>query len=102
MRIAASVRGSGCVGTDLVVAIGAHQQQMPRLRLGEQIFEEVQRRRIQPLQIVEEQHERVLRLREHAEKPPKHPMKMALRVLRRQIRHRRLFADDELRARGRG
>jgi len=47
-------------GFDLVVSIGPDQQQMPHLRVGDQVLEEVQRRWIQPLQIVEEQHERML------------------------------------------
>ena len=48
-------------GTDLVVPVGADQQQVPHLGVRDQVLEEVERRCIQPLQIVEEQRERVLR-----------------------------------------
>ena len=89
-------------GTDLVVPVGADQQQVPHLRVRDQMLEEVERRRIQPLQIVEEQRERVLRPCEHADEAPEHQLEAVLRVLRRQIRDRRLLADDELQARGRG
>ncbi len=59
-------------GADLVVPIGPDQQQVPHLRVRDQVLEEVERRRIQPLQIVEEQRERVLLPREDAEEPPEH------------------------------
>ena len=95
-------RISGCDGTDLVVAVGADQQQVPHIRLGDQMLEQVERRRVEPLQIVEEQRERMLRPGEHAEEAPEHQLEAALRVLRRQLGDRRLLADDELQARGRG
>ena len=44
----------------------------------DQVLEEVERRRIQPLQIVEEQRERVLRPREHAEEAPEHHLEAVL------------------------
>ena len=83
-------------GIDLVVPVGADQQQVLHVRLGQQILEQVERRRIEPLQIVEEQRERVLLAREHAEEAPEHQLEAVLRVLRRQLRDRRLFSDDEL------
>ena len=65
-------------GTDLVVPVGADQQQVPHLRVRDQVLEEVERRRIQPLQIVEEQRERVLLAREHAEEAPEHHLEAVL------------------------
>ena len=50
------------------------------------MLDEVERCRIQPLQIVEEQRERVLRPGEHAEEAPEHQLEAVLSVLRRQIR----------------
>ena len=82
-------------GTDLVVPVGADQQQVPHVRVRDQMLEEVERCCIQPLQIVEEQRERVLLPREHAEEAPEHQLEAVLRVLRRQVRDRRLRADDE-------
>src|SRR5712692_9457447 len=62
----------------------------------DQVLEEVERRAIQPLQIVEEQRERVLLPREYAEEAPEDHLEAALRVLRRQVRNGRLFPDHEL------
>ena len=41
------------VGVDLVVPVGADQQQMSNVRLGHQVLKQIERRRVQPLQIVE-------------------------------------------------
>jgi hypothetical protein len=63
---------------------------------GQQILDQVQRCRVEPLQIVEEQRKRMFRPGEYADKPPEHQLETALRVLWRKIRHRWLFPDDEL------
>ena len=60
------------------------------------MLEEVERCCIQPLQIIEEQRERVLLAREHPEEAPENHLEPVLRVLRRQVRDRRLFSDHEL------
>ena len=83
-------------GIDLVVAVGADQQQVPHLRLGQQILHQIERRRVEPLQIVKEERQRMLRPGEDAEKPPEHQLEAALRLLRRQLRDGRRFADDQL------
>src|ERR1700758_1649611 len=80
-------------GSDLVVSIGPDQQQVPHLRMRDQVLEEVERRCIKPLQIVEEQRERVLLPREYAEKPPENHLKAVLRFLRREGRDRWLPSD---------
>ena len=41
-------------GIDFVVAVGADQHQVLHIRPGQQILEQIERRRIEPLQIVEE------------------------------------------------
>ena len=51
---------------DLVVTIRTNQQHVPHIRLGQQIFEQIQGGRIEPLQIVEEEGQRMLRSRENA------------------------------------
>src|SRR5258706_6938300 len=51
--------------TDLVVPVGSDQKQMPHFRMRDQMLEEIERCGVQPLQIVEEQRERVLLAREH-------------------------------------
>ena len=67
-----------------------------RSLLGQQVFEQVECRRIQPLQVVEEERQRMLGSREHADEPPKDQLKSSLRFLRRQLGHRWLFANDVL------
>src|ERR1700760_1231677 len=59
-------------GTDLVVPVGADQQQVPHFRVLIQVLEEIKCRCIKPLQIVEEQRERVLLAREHPQEAPEH------------------------------
>ena len=102
LRIAASLRISGCAGVDLVVPIGADQQQVAQLRLGRQVLEQVERRRVQPLQVVEEQRQRMLRPGEHAEQAAEHQLEAALRVLRRQFRRPAAAGRSSARARGSG
>ncbi len=81
---------------DLVVAVGSDQQQVPYIRIGNQVLQEPKSSRVQPLQIVEEQRERVLRPGERTEEAPEHQLEAVPRVLRRQVWNRRLFPDDEL------
>src|SRR5260370_1046886 len=54
----------------------------------DQVLEEVERRGIEPLQIVQKQRERVLLPREYAEEAPDDHLEAARRVLRRQGRGR--------------
>ena len=83
-------------GIDLVVPIGADQHQVLQIRPGQQILEQVERRGVEPLQIVEEQRQRMFRAGEDADEPPEHELKTALCLLRRKLRDRWLFTDDEL------
>ena len=80
----------------LVVPEGPQQQQRSHVRLDRQITEQVQGRRVQPLQIVQEQRQRMLRPGEHAEQAAEHQLETALCVLRRQLRHGWLRADQWL------
>src|SRR5271166_3899894 len=86
-------------GADLVVFIGPDQKQVPHLRVRDQVLEKVERRCIKPLQIVEEQRERMLLPREYAEKAPEDHLEAVLRVLRRQVRDRQLSSDHKLQRR---
>src|ERR1700685_2653432 len=67
--------------------------------MGNQVLQQVEGRRIQPLQIVEEQNERMLRPREHSQEAPENHLKAVLGLLRRQVRDRRLCSDNELQIR---
>src|SRR5580704_6081528 len=83
-------------GADLVVPISPYQKQVPHLSVRDQMIEEVERCCISPLQIVEEQGERVLLTCEYAEEMPEYRLEAVLRILRRQIRNRRLLPDHKL------
>jgi len=48
-------------GTDFVVPVGTDQHQVAHILLEHQILEQIERCRIEPLQIVEEEGERVFR-----------------------------------------
>ncbi len=86
----------GVLRTDLVVPIGADDQEMPDLPVRDDVLEELERRRVEPLQVVEEDRERMLPGGERAEQPAEHQLESILRFLRRKLRDRRLLADDEL------
>jgi hypothetical protein len=64
--------------------------------LTQQILEQIERRRIQPLQVIEEQSQRMLRTGEYADESPKDQLKAALRVLWRKSGYRWLLSYDEL------
>ena len=83
-------------GIDLVVAVGADQQQMVYVLLAEQIHEQIERGRVEPLQIVEEERQRMFGPRENADEPPEHQLETPLCVLWREFGDRRLLADDEV------
>ena len=69
-------------GADLVVSIGPDQKQVPHLRVRDQVLEEVERRCIQPLQIIEEQRQRMLLSREYLEEAPEDHLEAILRLPR--------------------
>src|SRR5690242_9951239 len=79
-----------------VVPVGADQQQILHVGLGEQILDQVQGRSIEPLQIVEKDSQRMFLSREYSDKSPKHELESALGVLWRKVGDWRLFPDDEL------
>src|ERR1700682_316000 len=82
--------------TDFVVTVGTDQQQVPHFQVRDQMLEEVERCCIQPLQIVKEQGQRVLRPGEHGKEAAEHQLEAVLRLLRRQLSDRWLFPDHEL------
>ena len=65
-------------GIDLVVPICADQHQVLHIRTGSKILEQIERRRVEPLQIVEEQRQRMFRPREHSDKSPKDELESTL------------------------
>ena len=83
-------------GIDFVVPVGADQHQVLHIRPDQQILKQIERRGVEPLQIVEEQGERMLRPREDTDKATEYQLEAALRVLGRKFRDRWLFSYDEL------
>src|SRR6266478_5659612 len=82
--------------SDLAVAVGADDEKMPDLHVRDDVLEQVEGRRVEPLQVVEEQHERMLLRGDDAEDPSEHHLESVPRLLRRELRYGRLLADDEL------
>src|SRR5262249_43413864 len=83
-------------GGNFVVAIGTDQHEVLQIRLSQQLLEQVERCRVQPLQVVEEQGQWMLGPREAADNPPKYEPETPLRLLWRKLRNRWLLSDDEL------
>ncbi|HET6408986.1 MAG TPA: hypothetical protein VFG14_13955 [Chthoniobacteraceae bacterium] len=83
-------------GADLIVPVSAHQEQVSCIRERDQMVEKVERRCIEPLQIIEEQRERMLLPRKRGEEALKNRLKAMFGVLRGQIRNRRLGSDNQL------
>src|SRR5262245_11788982 len=82
--------------SDFVVAVSADEEKIAQIGSAQHVFQEVERRRVEPLQIIEKQRERMLRASEDADELAKHHLKAPLRVLRWKLRDRRRLADDEL------
>ena len=64
-------------GSHFVVAISADQHKVPQIRPGQQILQQIERRRVDPLQVVEEERQWVFRSSEDADEPAKHQLKTA-------------------------
>src|SRR5215471_8036593 len=72
---------------------------MPHSRLGQQMFEQIARGRVEPLQIVKEQSQGMLGASEYGQETPEDQEKTSLRVLGRKLRERLLLADDKFQVR---
>src|SRR5215475_4077603 len=82
--------------SDFVVAISADEKKIAKLGPAQQVFHQVERRRVEPLQVVKEQGQRMFRPREHVDKLPKYHLEAPLRALWRKLGDRRRLSDDEL------
>lgn len=70
--------GEQVLGVDLVVAVGADEQQVTDVRIGDDQLEQAERGRIGPLQVVEEDDQRVLFLAEHVAEVAEHLVEAVL------------------------
>src|SRR5262245_37221378 len=84
-----------CCG-DFVIAEGADEEKIAEIRPTQQVFHEVQRCRIEPLQVIEEERQGMFRPSKNPDELPKHELKAPLRVLRRKFRNGWWLSDDEL------
>src|SRR5437764_13364288 len=80
---------------NFVVPIGTDQEQMLEVRSSQKVFDQIQRCGIKPLQIIEEQRQRMLGACEDIDEPTQEQMKASLRIARWQFGDQRLFAQDK-------
>src|SRR5207244_12878857 len=81
---------------DLVVAVRSDDKQVSDVRVRDEVLEQLEGRRVQPLEIIEKEGERVLLAGEHPQKRPELPVKTILGFPGWELRNRWLFPDDEL------
>src|SRR5262249_20968289 len=81
---------------DFVVAVGANEEKIAKFGPAQQVFQQIERRRVEPLQVIEEERQRMFRPREDVDKLPKYQLEAPLRVLWRKLRNQRRLSDDEL------
>src|SRR5262249_13148209 len=84
----------GC--SNFVVAVCGDEEKIAEFGSAQQVFHQVERRRVEPLQVVKEEHQRMFRPSEDADKLPKYQLEAPLCVLWRKLRDRRRLSDDEL------
>src|SRR5215469_14850275 len=82
-------------GIDFIVPVSADQHEVSQIRPSHQILEQVERRRVEPLQIVEKKSQRMFRSGKDTNESPEHGLEAVLRLLRLKLRDRRLVADNE-------
>src|SRR6516225_8181280 len=83
-------------GIDLVVTVGADQHQVSQIRVGQQVLEQVKRRGVEPLQVVEKERKRMFRPRKYTDEAPEHEQETALRLLWLEFREGWRLTDDQL------
>src|SRR5271166_6205143 len=69
---------------------------MPDVWVSNELFEQLEARRVQPLEIVQEQRQRVFLPSKRAKEPREERFKSDLRFMRREFRHERLLANNKL------
>src|ERR1700691_1765731 len=82
-------------GADFVVTESSDQQEVMDVGMRDEVLEQLEGRRIQPLEIVEKNGERVLLACEHSQKRSEHHVKTALGFRGGEGSNRGLLADDE-------
>jgi hypothetical protein len=95
-RSASAARGARerVVRPDLVVAVGPDPQDVRQLGVAREPLDQLERRGVAPLQVVEEDHGRVALAREGPDQRPKRRVEPVRRLGRRQLRDRRRIAEQ--------
>ncbi len=88
--------GKRRIRRDLFPAASANKQEITQIVAGHQILEQTQRSGICPLQIVQEDAERVLLFGKQVYESTNDGIEAVLRLIRRHRSHGRLRADDQL------
>src|SRR5262249_39911376 len=81
---------------DFVVAVGTDEEKMAQIGSVQQVFEQIERGCIEPLQVIEEERQGMFRPSEDADELLEHQLKAPLRILWRKLRDRQRLSDDEL------
>ncbi|MNP01981.1 hypothetical protein D3C76_938140 [compost metagenome] len=80
---------------NLIVSISTDHHQVLQVRACQQILQQVERRRVEPLKIIEEQSQRMFTPGENTDESAKHELKATLCLLWLKLWHRRLVTHDE-------
>src|SRR6516225_6271393 len=80
---------------DFVVAEGTDEEKVAKLRPAQEVIQKVERRRVEPLQVIEEQRQRMFRSSEDTDELPKHQLKAPLRVLWRKLGDWRRLSNNQ-------
>src|SRR5271167_4202156 len=83
-------------GADLVIAERSNQEQVVDIRMGRELLQEIERSRIQPLQVVQKEHQGMFFACEDRDELPEHHLEALLRLQGREVGNRWLFSDNEL------
>ena len=86
----------GMTGRDLVVAVPAEDQEVGRRLVPGQDLHQLEGGEVGPLEVVEEEHERVLGAGEGPDEPGKDPVQPPAGLVRADVGDRRLGAHEEL------
>src|SRR5215468_2951595 len=86
-------------GRDLIIPVGADQQHVPHIRMSQQVLKQIERGRVEPLQIVEEERQGMFRSGKYSQEAAENELVASLSVLKRQLGDRTLLSDDEFQLR---
>src|SRR5262249_1165036 len=82
-------------GSDFVIAVGAYEEKIAGIGSAQQVSHQVERRGVEPLQVIEEERQGMFRPSEDTDELTKHQLETPLRVLWRKLRDRRWRSDNE-------